>query len=101
LPQVEWVAEFLTPKGQEWQREHFHLTESSGLGNRIGFLFGLKFPLSVTEPASYEFLRRFSAEAPFKMSYKNFQVGVICKNGSLAWRKPDANIALRLREAVA
>jgi len=61
---------------------------------------GLLFPISVTEPASYEFLRRFSAEAPFKMSHKNFQVGITSKNGKLLWRKPDANIAARLQEVI-
>lgn len=100
LPRVERAAEFLAPEGQEWQKVRFHLMETSGLGNRISFPLGLQFPLSVTEPTSYEFLRQFSAEAPFKMSYKNFQVGVIGKNGKLAWRKPDANIASRLHEAI-
>ena len=95
LPHVEWAAEFLKPEGQRWQQVMFIVT-----GDRIGFPMGLLFPISATEPASYEFLRRFSAQTPFKMSHKNFQVGVIGKSGKLAWRKPDADIASRLQEVI-
>jgi hypothetical protein len=35
------------------------------------------------------------------MSSKHFLVGVIGKSGKLAWRKPDANVAAQLREAMA
>ena len=70
-------------------------------GNRIIFL-GFWIPISCTESASYEFLRRFSADAPFKMSAKHFKVGAsIGKSldlGSL--RKPDAKIAARLQSVL-
>jgi hypothetical protein len=70
LPCVEWAPEFLTQEGQRWQKVMFIMT-----GNRISFPLGLTFPISATEPASYEFLRWFSTEAPFRMSPKNFNVG--------------------------
>ena|SRR5208282_3557375 len=95
LPRIEWAAEFLTPESQQWQKVMFIVT-----GDRISVPMGLLFPISVTEPASYEFLRRFSAEAPFKMSHKNFQVGITGKSGKLAWRKPDADITARLQEVI-
>ena len=100
LPQVEWAAEFLTLAGRRSQQVTFLLIRTPALGSRISFPLGLPFPLSVTEPASYEFLRRFAAEAPFKMNAKNFKVGIIHKNGKLASRKPDAGIAARLAGAV-
>jgi hypothetical protein len=61
---------------------------------------GIVFPLSTTEPASFEFLRRFSADAPFKMSAKHFMVGIIAKNGKFAWRKPDAEMAAKLEKFI-
>ena len=64
------------------------------------FPMGIVFPLSTIEPASFEFLRRFSANAPFQMSAKHFMVGVIAKNGSFAWRKPDEEIAGKLEEFI-
>jgi hypothetical protein len=59
---------------------------------------GIVFPLSVTDPASFEFLRRFNADAPFKMSAKHFMVGIAARNGKFAWRKPDADIEAKLSE---
>ena len=61
---------------------------------------GIVFPLSTVESASFEFLKRFSTDAPFKMSAKNFMVGVTAKNGKFAWRKPDAEILAKLEESV-
>jgi hypothetical protein len=69
-------------------------------GDRLMFPLGLVFPISPGEPASYEFLRGFCAEAPFKMSSKHFLVGVIGKTGKLAWRKPDADAAARLQQTI-
>jgi hypothetical protein len=34
------------------------------------------------------------------MSAKHFMVGVIAKNGSFAWRKPDAEIAAKLEAVI-
>ena len=63
------------------------------MGGRVMFPLGIVFPLSTTEPASFEFLGRFCAEAPFKLSAKHFQVGIVSSTGKFAWRKPDADIA--------
>ena len=95
LPKVEWSPAFQGPENQK-VRQFLLLV----MGNRVMFPMGIVFPLSTSEPASFEFLRRFSTAAPFKMSAQHFMVGVIAKNGSFAWRKPDAEIALRLEEFV-
>jgi hypothetical protein len=95
LPNVEWPEELLKPENEQWQRVMFIVT-----GDRITFPLGLMFPISSSNPTSYEFLGRFSAEAPFKMSPKYFQVGIPCKNGKLAWRKPDTQIAAKLQEFI-
>jgi hypothetical protein len=95
LPNLDWPEDYLKPGNEGSRRVLFTLT-----GNRITFLHFV-FPISAKEPASYEFLGRFAAEAPFKISPRHFQVGIPCKNGKLAWRKPDAGIAARLDEFVA
>ncbi len=99
LPNIEWAPDFLKPGNEKFQRVLFALT--LGLGGRVMFAGGITIPIAPEEPASYDFLKRFSADAPFKMSAKHFQVCVpIGKKGGLAWRKPDAAIAARLLEAI-
>jgi hypothetical protein len=95
LPKVEWPAAFQGPENQKVRQLLFMV-----MGDRVIFPMGIVFPLSPAEPSSFEFLRRFSADAPFQMSANHFQVGVIGKSGSFAWRKPDAEIAARLEEFV-
>jgi hypothetical protein len=95
LPKFEWPAAFQGPENQKVRQ--FLLIV---MGNRVMFPMGIVFPLSTTEPASFEFLRRFSVEAPFKMSPKHFMVGITAKNGKFAWRKPDADIASKLEEFI-
>ncbi len=93
LPNVAWAAEFLAPDQQKQQEILFLF-----LGERVGFPLGLTIPISPQEPSSYEFLGRFSASAPFKMSPKHFSVVVrVGKKGTLADRKPDADILARLQ----
>jgi hypothetical protein len=70
------------------------------MGTRVMFPMGIVFPLSTIEPASFEFLRRFSTGAPFKMSAKHFMVGITANNRKFAWRKPDAEIAARLEQVI-
>ena len=94
LPSIQWHEDFLKSENLQWQKNIITLT-----GNRIAFL-GFRFPLSSEESASYEFLQRFSTDAPFKMSSKHFQVGIAGKTGKLLWRKPDADIAARLAKAI-
>ena len=99
LPNIVWPEMFLTPGNENSQRSLFLVT--LGGGSRISFPMGITFPISPTEPASYEFLGRFSAAAPFKMSPRHFQVGILRgKKGKLAWRKPDAETAARLLEVI-
>ena len=94
LPNIDWPEEYLKPENEGWQRVLLVLT-----GDRIIFM-NFVFPISPERPSSYEFLGRFAAEAPFKMSPKHFQVGKLCKNGSLAWKKPQGMIAARLEEFI-
>jgi hypothetical protein len=95
LPKVEWPDVFLGPDNQKLRQFLFMV-----MGTRVSFVMGIVFPLSTVEPASFEFLRRFNAAAPFKMSAKHFMVGVAAKNGKFAWRKPDAAILAKLEEYV-
>jgi len=64
------------------------------------FAGGLWIPISFTEPTSYEFIRRFSGDAPFKMSAKHFKVGVLVGQDLGTLRKPDAEIAARLQSVL-
>jgi|ERR1043166_3825612 hypothetical protein len=91
LPNVEWPEEFLKPENQKIS---FILT-----GDRASFIGGILFPLSSSESASYEFLRRFVSDAPFRMSPKNLRVSVPGKSSKWAWRKPEGEIARRLQAA--
>lgn len=95
LPNVEWPEAFQGPKNQKVRQFLFGV-----MGDRVMFPMGIVFPLSTVEPTSFEFLRRFSTDAPFKMNAKHFMVGVLAKKGSFAWRKPEADIAARLEEFV-
>jgi hypothetical protein len=97
LPNVAWPVEFLAPDQQKQQEVLFLF-----LGERVGFPLGLYIPISPQEPSSYEFIGRFSASAPFRMSPKHFSVVIRTgKKGTLADRKPDADVATRLQEALA
>ena len=95
LPRVDWPEVFLGPDNQKLRQFLFMV-----MGNRVMFPMGIVFPLSVTDPASFEFLRRFSADAPFEMSARHFMVGIEAKNGKFAWRKPDADIGAKLTEFI-
>ena len=96
LPNIGWPAEFLAPDQQKQQEILFLF-----LGERVGFPLGLTIPISPQESSSYEFLGRFSASAPFKMSPKHFSVVVRVGNkGTLADRKPDADIVARLQSVL-
>ena len=95
LPKVEWPEAFRGPENQKVRQFLFGV-----MGDRVMFPMGIVFPLSPVEPASFEFLGRFSADTPFKMSAKHFQVGIVAKNGKFAWRKPDAGIAAKLDQFI-
>ena len=95
LPKVDWPEAFLGPEKQKVRQFLFMV-----MGDRVMFPLGIVFPLSTNEPSSFEFLGRFSADAPFTMSAGHFMVGVIAKNGSFAWRKPDAKILAKLEAVI-
>jgi hypothetical protein len=99
LPNVVWPEEFLKPGNERSQRSLFLVTLGGG-GSRISFPGGIMFPISPDDPASYELLARFSADAPFRMNAKHFQVGIIGQNGAPRWRKPDADTAARLKAVI-
>jgi hypothetical protein len=95
LPKVEWPEAFQGPENEKVRQFLFMM-----MGVRVMFPMGIVFPLSPVDPASFEFLGRFSSDAPFKMSAKHFQVGIIGKNGRFAWRKPDVETAARLEKYI-
>jgi hypothetical protein len=64
------------------------------------FMGGIHFPISSSEPSSYEFLKQFVSDAPFRMNPKNFRVHILGKNGRWAWQKPQGEIAERLRAII-
>ena len=88
LPNIEWPEELSRP---ETQKTFFILT-----GDRVIFMGGLLIPISSSASSSYEFLRRFVSDAPFRMSPKNFRVSVPAKRGKWKWTKPEGEIAERL-----
>jgi hypothetical protein len=88
LPNVEWPDDFKP----ENQKMFFILT-----GDRVMFMSGITFPLSSSDQTSYEFLRRFVSDAPFKMTPQNFRYRVLGANGRWSWKKPEGQIAERLR----
>jgi hypothetical protein len=90
LPNIHWSDDFLNAESQSI---FFLLT-----GDRVIFTGGIPFPISTSEPASYEFLKRFASDAPFRINSKNFRVRGATPNGRWAWKKPDADIAERLNE---
>jgi hypothetical protein len=63
LPNIDWPEELLKPENQPFQHIMFIVA-----GDRVMFPTGILFPISPLEPASYRFLGRFSADAPFKMN---------------------------------
>jgi hypothetical protein len=95
LPKVEWPDVFLGPDQQKLRQFLFMV-----MGTRVMFPLGIVFPLSSTDPASFEFLKTFSAAAPFKMSARHFMIGITAKNGKFAWRKPDPNTAAKLEQVI-
>ena len=96
LPNIAWPEEFLKPEFQKRQEILFLF-----LGERVGFPLGLLIPVSPASTSSFEFIGRFSASAPFKMSPKHFSVVVReGKKRNLVDRKPDAAMTKRANEAL-
>jgi hypothetical protein len=94
MPNAQWPEQFLKP-----ENKHLRLLMFILMGDRISFPLGIIFPIPLNDPASYDFLKRFGSDTPFKMTAKHFSVVVpIGKKGKHAARKPDAEIAARLNE---
>jgi len=94
LPNAAWPKQFLKENGRS-RRITFILIQ-----DRIS-LPDLVFPIPLKEPASYDFLKQFSSETPFKMRVEYFSVAIpIGKNRRYATRKPDAEMSARLNEAI-
>jgi len=72
-----------------------------GGGSRIAFLGGLIIPISPTEQSSYEFIRRFAGDAPFKMSAKHFSLWrPPLGKGTLRWKKAEGEVLARLQAVI-
>jgi hypothetical protein len=70
-------------------------------GGRLMFPMGLLIPVSSHDSGSYDFLGKFSADAPMKMNPKHFLVFTIGgKRATKAWRKPDSDIVANLQEVI-
>jgi hypothetical protein len=96
LPNSAWPKQFLKAENGESRLIMFILTEHS-----ISFPSGIVFPIPLKEPTSYNFLKQFSSETPFKMNPQYFSVVIpIGKKGKYAARKPDAEISARLNEVI-
>src|SRR5260221_6393009 len=80
LPKIDWPAAFQGPENQKVRQFLFGV-----MGNRVMFPMGIVFPLSTVEPASFEFLGRFSSDVPFKMSAEHFIVGIVSSTSKFAW----------------
>ena len=96
FPNAAWPEHFLKP-----ENKHLRLIMFILMPDRIGFPLGIVFPIALKETASYDFLKQFSSDAPFKMNAQNFNVVVpVGKNQKYAARKPDAEVAARLNEII-
>ena len=99
LPNLDWDPQLLLPENERFKKVLFLVT--SMLGDRISFPLGLLIPISASDPSSYEFLKKFSQDAPFKFSAKYFKVGISAKKkGQLKYVKATDEIAARLASAV-
>jgi hypothetical protein len=99
LPNVDWDPSLLVPEGERFKKAMFMM--SSLAGDRVSFPMGLFIPLSASEPSSYEFLKKFCRDAPFKFSVKHFKVGIpVGKKGKLAYRKTTGEVAAQLTAAI-
>lgn len=92
LPRVDWPEACQGEKARQ-----FLVLAREG---RVMFPMGIVFPLSTIDAESFEFIGRFSKDAPFKMSAKHFMVGVIAKNGAVALRKVEGEMAAKLAAVI-
>jgi hypothetical protein len=99
LPKVEWPEEYLLPGNEKWRRSFFMVNLSAN--GRITFPMGINIPIPSNEHASYDFLARFSADAPFKMKPDNFSSCVpVGDKGKWAFRKLEPEFVARLQEVI-
>jgi len=99
LPNIDWDPSLLMPENERFRKVSFLM--SSFPYDRVSFMLGLLIPVSPSDPASYEFLKRFCRDAPFKCNAKYFKVGVpTAKKGKLKYTKATGDVAARLVSAV-
>jgi hypothetical protein len=99
LPKIEWPQEYLKPGNEKW-RQSFIMVHL-GASPRMSFPMGINIPIPSNEHASYDFLGRFSADAPFKMKAGNFSSFVpVGDKGKWAFRKLESEFATRLEEVI-
>ncbi|HEX7654290.1 MAG TPA: hypothetical protein VF607_12345 [Verrucomicrobiae bacterium] len=101
LPAVQWYPEYEGPPmgtlelKKTWYQVHI---QDRGL---IQFMLGITIPIPVDNPAAYDFLREFCADAPFKINPEKISVSTpVGKKGKWAFRKPSPEIAARIAAAV-
>ena len=70
-------------------------------GGRLMFPMGLLIPILTHDPSSFDFLGKFSADAPMKMNPKHFLVQkTVGKKLTKVWRKPDADDVAKLVKVI-
>lgn len=96
LPHVHWPEEYLNAINPQSRQVTFVV-----MGYRFVFMMGIMIPISIIDPASYDFLKQFAAAAPFKMSAKNFKVAIPTgKKGKLTIKTPSQEILAKLLEVI-
>jgi hypothetical protein len=101
LPAVQWHPEFLGPPvGNHHPKHTWYQIRLKDRG-LIQFMLGVVIPIPVDDPASYAFLGKFCADAPFKINPDKFLVSTpVGKKGKWAFRKPNEDVQQRLRKAL-
>ncbi len=97
LPAVEWHPEFQGPPVGNHHLKHTWYQIRLKDRGLIQFMLGVLIPIPVDDPASYDFLRQFCADAPFKINPAKFLVSTpVGKKGNWAFRKPNEEVLERL-----
>lgn len=101
LPATQWHPEFEGPPvGHHHLKHTWYQIQLGGRGH-IQFMLGVVIPIPADNLQSFDFLRQFCADAPFKMNPGNFLVSTpVGKKGGWAFRKPNEEILRRLVEAL-
>jgi len=100
LPAVQWHSEFLGPPIGDHHLKHTWYRIQLKDRGLFQFMLGVLVPIPVDDPASYDFLRQFGGDAPFKINPDKFLVSTpVGKKGGWAFRKPTEEVQQRLNKA--